>query len=393
MKIQITNFVGESYELASLPHLVDEGKPTYHLYVISTNSSSENKTLELYNSQLDMTSKVYIEFLNAKLPSQICNFCSKYGSLISPKNFSSHFSDIHTLYGLTDYLNYATDFLYNKPSDVILYEHFVYYRITLEYLFTLSTLIKAKSYTPKTLNQILTQCLLFTTNPFFSFIFPLEYSLDFDPYKNFEYYPYMFAFNTLWFEKYKNSLITPSYNDKRNQLLTMILEYHKDTRNRKGLKPYKIFLNNCITYYLQNASSHCSIEEFHFPTDYVINHKKDILDLANLIVDDALNFHLQEIYPIISCNTPGSLKLHFPSLIHAIFFYYVYDTNGAFEIKRCANKNCQKLFSCSVNNKRKKYCCSRCAHNVSNRNYQRNSYAKVKQSHISNMEKNPSSKH
>ena len=350
------------------------------LFLVSVEPEAPYKKIELYNSESGVKSSIYVDFLNANTPARACQFCSQYGALINPQNYFARSSNMFTTAYLKGLFLEAEGALVNKKTatqiqhDFVMYDHFEYFRSTLAHIASLHKNLQENTNTAAILCKILTECLLFLTSNYLSHMLFLEYNGDSEPYINFDIYQYMYELE-IFYSQHSSSINSQTFSSDyiiNNSLLFVIPDF-SNTRNSNT--SWKNFLVTCSQHCKKVPSFTSFTDNDTFSAYFLTHHKKDIIELATAIISDALSYHLQEVHPIMSSST---LTFHYPSLISAIFFYYSYDVNGSFLVKKCANEKCQKLFAYSTKQTSRLYCCQRCAHNVSNRKSQRKKRAQQK---------------
>lgn len=333
MKIEFEDFKRNTYEKKR--HRV------YGIYFLSKTEITKLSptTLCLYDSdfQYEDSDRIYLELARADTPDKALAFCNKYGNLTAT---SSTLKEISLIIETHDYNAIGT-----PKYDRILYNYFMYYQQTIDRLIKIQMLLSQKSLKLNQIETLFNHCLYIINNPTFKERFYLEFLESLNTDEMFELlleYPLL---QHIYLGVRDNN---EKYNEKLDKTKNSMITFFTKTQEEIAKDP-----RACIPY------------------DYLVIHKKDIINLANYVYEQILSFEFMSLHLVKNLESYDNASCwKFTSLATAIFFYFYVDSSSGTVLKKCANEYCGKLFACSLSMINKKnYCCEKCSHSTRNRKY------------------------
>lgn len=219
--------------------------------------------------------------------------------------------------------------------------------------FSINQILQVNNLTDNNLRDLFTYCFNFITNPYFDDFFQLEFSAscyDFD-----EMYDLLRPYKLIQYIYMIN-------NPKEHLPLGSEEKIHYILLSEFPKEELTVFFQNTLRLWQQGK----------LPHDYLVNHKREFIELARYIFYSGLSFSVRETHPEIHFNSTDNISFwKFDSLATAIFFHYYIEHSETSYYKRCANEKCQQLFLCSTKYPRTIYCSRNCGHRVANRNYKK----------------------
>ena len=400
MEIIYNNYIGDDYGSEKINTMFLTERVFFSLMPInaqnkkticlSTSNPIYLDAINAKNPDVVNGKNIYMDLMYADTPDKIINFCNMYGSIVNYRTFSPSIFPNRNLNplknvvqdysaALNDYFD-SDDINFNSHHDYIPMEIFLYYRDDMKNLILLSDNIKKYSRAsrkgkikPKIPQALLKGILGLINNQYYNSMYYLEYDNALDTKDEVLLHNYLYPF--AWLRSYINfnkCKPSPSKLD--------IIDYWKE------------IIDDASSYYIQNYITDDSdnvlqlfqrlsqyISEYYSPKlftgnymgfadSFCKNEHKKIEELARLVFNDFLAYHLQEMQLTHNSFEERKVEFVYPTLADAIFFYFYCDQTNS-DFIQCANPKCRKLFIRSTTNKKNIYCGKRCSSSMTSKRH------------------------